>query len=91
MLLQIIAGWLFYFAVLLVVEYMGYYVLQIREASATAGDDLIWGLIHGTVVLHIYYLCFPFTILIVDATVTRQMARLKQAINGNVGQVAQHS
>ena len=63
--IQIPISWLLYFAGLLIFEYIGYYILKIRESSARPGDALIMGLVHGTYILHVYYLFFPFLILAV--------------------------
>lgn len=60
--------WSIYLPVLLFAEYLGYYVLNIREQSATASDSLVLGLIHGTTTLHTYYLSFPAIIIIVYRT-----------------------
>ncbi len=50
---KILSTWLIYFAGLLVIEYFGYYVFEIRQV--TYESPLIFGLIHGTVILKIYY------------------------------------
>jgi hypothetical protein len=39
---------------LLLIEYLGYYVLRIRQV--TTEGPLLFGLIHGTVSLKIYYI-----------------------------------
>ncbi|MGA3083991.1 MAG: hypothetical protein ABSE95_04290 [Thermodesulfobacteriota bacterium] len=51
---RIVLLWLAYFSILLLVEYLGYYVIGIREM--TSEKPLLFGLIHGTIVLKIYYL-----------------------------------
>ena len=51
---RIVLLWLVYFSTLLVIEYLGYYVIGIREM--TSEQPLLFGLIHGTIVLKIYYL-----------------------------------
>lgn len=58
----LIITWLLYFTSLIFLEYTGYYLLQIREVKG-GNNDLIWGLVHGTPTLHIYYTFFPFIIL----------------------------
>jgi hypothetical protein len=55
-------SWVTYFTFLLLFEYLGYYILEIRECSAR-GSALIFGLIHGSRVLHTYYLLFPALII----------------------------
>lgn len=62
--LLLLAAWLLYFIWLLFFEYIGYYVLQIRERKG-GKNDLVWGLVHGTPVLHLYYTLYPFIILAV--------------------------
>ena len=63
--LRLTVSWVIYFVGLLIVEYIGYHVVCIRENSERAGNALIFGLIHGTLVLHIYYMLFPFLIIAV--------------------------
>ena len=46
--------WICYFMTLLAIEYLGYYVLKIREV--TTENPLFLGLIHGTWTLKVYYL-----------------------------------
>lgn len=52
--LNISLTWLAYFSSLLLVEYLGYYVFEIR--LVTTEGPLIFGIIHGTVTLKVYYL-----------------------------------
>lgn len=54
-------SWAIYFLGLLLLEYIGYNILGIHESSARGGA-LIFGLIHGNNILHIYYLLFPILI-----------------------------
>jgi putative effector of murein hydrolase len=51
--LGIMVTWIAYFASLLLVEHIGYNVLTIRQV--TSEGPLIFGLIHGTIPLKIYY------------------------------------
>ena len=51
---RILGTWSVYFAGLLVVEYCGYYVFEIRQV--TNERPLMFGLIHGTATLKFYYL-----------------------------------
>lgn len=51
--LSILLTWLAYFASLLLVEHIGYNVLAIHQV--TSEGPLFLGLIHGTVILKIYY------------------------------------
>lgn len=55
-------SWIIYFAGLLLFEYIGYYVLNIRERSAQPADALVFGVIHGPFSLHAYYVSFPILI-----------------------------
>lgn len=59
------AYWLIYIAGMLAVEYTGYQVLHIRECSSRSGDALMLGLVHGSYLLHIYYVLFPLLALTV--------------------------
>jgi hypothetical protein len=52
--------WAIYFLVLLVIEFVGYYLLGIHEVGHPACPALILGLIHGTPVLFGFYLTAPF-------------------------------
>ncbi len=51
-----------YYLVLFLIEYLAYYILHIREDSLSNGKPLAFGLIHGTLVLHIYYVSYPLTV-----------------------------
>jgi hypothetical protein len=51
---RVVLTWLTYFSLLLLIEYLGYYVLKIRQV--TTEGPLLFGLIHGTVALKIYYI-----------------------------------
>jgi hypothetical protein len=55
--------WVIYFILLLIIEFTGYYILGIKEVSAGQKNALIFGLVHGTMAMHIYYLLFPFFII----------------------------
>lgn len=52
--MRVVLVWLTYFSGLLVVEYLGYYVFRIRQV--TSEGPLLFGLIHGTAALKIYYI-----------------------------------
>ncbi|MBA4417860.1 MAG: hypothetical protein C0392_08120 [Syntrophus sp. (in: bacteria)] len=52
--LSLTLTWLVYFTGLLVIEYIGYYVLTIRQI--TPEGPLLFGLIHGPMVLKVYYI-----------------------------------
>ncbi len=51
-----------YYFVLFSIEYLAYYILNIRENSLSNGKPLAFGLIHGTPILHIYYVSYPLTV-----------------------------
>ncbi len=51
---RILITWIIYFATLIIVEYFGYYVFEIRQV--TNESPLIFGLIHGTIILKFYYI-----------------------------------
>lgn len=62
--LQVIFSWLIYFCLLILIEFFGYHLLHIREASPHEKNPLIFGLIHGSRSLHVYYIIFPFIIIL---------------------------
>ncbi|MCL4547334.1 MAG: hypothetical protein M1495_02065 [Bacteroidetes bacterium] len=53
---RLFVSWLWFFAGLLAFEFVGYYVLNIRNISYGGNPALIFGLIHGTKVLYVFYL-----------------------------------
>ncbi|MGB9702273.1 MAG: hypothetical protein ACPL1A_06035 [Candidatus Kapaibacteriota bacterium] len=63
--LNIIITWFSYFVVLLVVEYLGRYVIQIRESSNPKNTPLIFGLIYGNNILHIVYTIMPLIAILI--------------------------
>ncbi|MBS1772629.1 MAG: hypothetical protein JST82_07205 [Bacteroidetes bacterium] len=84
-----VISWCIYFLGLLLVEYTGYNVLGIHENSARGGA-LIFGLIHGNMMMHIYYLSFPIlsmllyqTILIVAPVITKWTNNTSNAFRNN--------
>jgi hypothetical protein len=55
--------WIIFFLGLLAVEFMGYYILGIH--LVTSSGPLVFGLIHGTATLKIYYMTVgPGTVLL---------------------------
>jgi hypothetical protein len=52
-LVKIALTWLTYFSSILIIEYVGYFVLEIRQV--TSEGPLLFGLIHGTVILKLFY------------------------------------
>jgi hypothetical protein len=65
-LVNIILLWLIYFPILLIIEYISYYLVGLHEkSSGLPTNDLIFGVVHGTPILHMYYLLAPFTSVLV--------------------------
>ncbi|MCX7874562.1 MAG: hypothetical protein N2321_00185 [Melioribacteraceae bacterium] len=60
----IILTYLSYFIILFLIEYIAFYILGIKESSSKEKLPLIFGLIHGTLILHIVYLLNPLFLLI---------------------------
>lgn len=60
---RVIFSWLGYFISLLIFEYFYYYILEVRETSGIPLKPLIFGLVHGTRKLHVFYLIAPFLII----------------------------
>lgn len=56
--------YLAYLISLLIFEYTGYNLLGIREISKTSSHSLVFDLIHGTKVMHIFYLSAPLAVLL---------------------------
>ena len=53
-------AWICFFTVLLIFEFIGFHILIIRNVSHGINSPLIFGLVHGTIALHIFYLSAPF-------------------------------
>ncbi len=64
MLQSLLSTWVIYFAALLIIEYIGHYTLGIMEIGHPTGKALVWGVIHGTRTLDVFYLTVPFTSII---------------------------
>lgn len=58
--LRVLSIWGIYLVILFSIEYLAYNILNIRENSISGGKPLAFGLIHGTRILHVYYITFPF-------------------------------
>lgn len=56
--------YLAYLISLLIFEYTGYNLLGIREISKTISNSLVFDLIHGTKVMHIFYLSAPLAVVL---------------------------
>jgi hypothetical protein len=61
--LRILITWTSYFIALLLFEFITYYLFGIHENSVEGASALIFGLIHGTRVMHVFYLICPFLII----------------------------
>lgn len=58
--------WLIYFPLLLIIEYISYYIFELRESgNHFSREALMFGVIHGTPILHTFYLLFPFVVITV--------------------------
>jgi hypothetical protein len=77
----LLTNWLLYFILLLIIEFIGYYILQIREVGLTHKTALIWGLIHGNTTMHVYYLIFPFLLSGVYDIIASLLSTAKQLAN----------
>ncbi len=58
-----IAVWVLYLTGLIIFEYIGYSLLQIREVGHTA-TPLLLNIIHGTTIMHVFYLIAPFLFIL---------------------------
>jgi hypothetical protein len=52
--------WAIYLVCLFIVEYFGFVILSLHESSKANAQPLLFGLIHGTPVLHFVYVFSPF-------------------------------
>ena len=52
--------WISYLIILFIVEFIGYKLFGVHETSKVNSTPLVFGLIHGTPVLHLVYLISPF-------------------------------
>jgi len=59
-LFNFLTTWAVYFFVLLLVELIGYHLLNIQEISEPRSKALVFNLIHGTSLLHFFYVFSPF-------------------------------
>jgi uncharacterized membrane protein YeaQ/YmgE (transglycosylase-associated protein family) len=63
LILRLVLTWIIYFIGLLIFEYTYYYVLLVRETTGLPLRPLIFGLIHGTRTLHVFYMTAPFILI----------------------------
>ncbi len=59
-LVRILVTWIFYIILLFAFEFNGYSILGVHENSTPGATPLLFGLIHGNRILHIFYLISPF-------------------------------
>jgi len=57
---SMILVWIIYFIILCIIEYILYHFFGVRESGQHVHKPLIFDIIHGTKVLHIFYLVAPF-------------------------------
>jgi hypothetical protein len=74
---SILFSWLIYFTLLLLIELVGYRILLIRETSIREKNALLFGLIHGSTALHLYYLFYPFLSILFYETLLRVTTRAR--------------
>lgn len=60
LLVKFLITWITYIAALFIFETIGYYVVRMHEISMPNPQPLIFGIIHGSSVLHFMYLFSPF-------------------------------
>ena len=73
-----------YYFVLFSIEYLAYYILHIREDSLSNGKPLVFGLIHGTLILHIYYVSYPLTVYLFYRLLTFSSRKARLELNSNL-------
>ena len=77
----VIATWSTYFIVLLGVEYLGRYILAIREVSSDKNTPLIFNLVYGNPVLHFVYSTAPLIAILVFHPVKILVQKAKEQFN----------
>jgi hypothetical protein len=53
--------WIIYFAVLCIFEFTLYHIFGFKESGEHVRNPLFFNIIHGTTVLHVFYMLSPFT------------------------------
>jgi hypothetical protein len=64
LLLRMFNTWLIYFTGLIIFEYITYYLFGIHENSKEVARPLIFGLIHGTRTMDVFYIICPFLFIL---------------------------
>lgn len=75
--LRIVLLWLGYMGALLSVEYLGYHVLGIREVGAADPEPLVLDLVHGSKIMHAFYLAYPLILIAAFEAVRRVLRRVQ--------------
>jgi len=75
--LSLVITWIIYFPLLLIFEYVGYYVLKIR--SVTTDGPFIFGLIHGSTTLKCFYLTAGVLAILLTKMLTNLVANKSKA------------
>lgn len=68
---RLVVSWIWFFAGLLTFEYVGFFLLNIRNTSYGNNPALILGLIHGTKTLYIFYLSAALVSIAIFETFVR--------------------
>lgn len=76
---RVLYTWLIYFAGLMIFEYITYYIFGIHENSNEAGRAMVFGLVHGTITMHIFYLACPFLLMILFGIGAGLLKRITEA------------
>jgi len=84
---SMILVWIIYFIILCIIEYILYHLFGFRESGQHVHKPLIFDIIHGTKVLHIFYLLVPFISVAVYTLVKKYIIKAFHMIrefNGNL-------
>jgi uncharacterized membrane protein YeaQ/YmgE (transglycosylase-associated protein family) len=86
--LKWIVVWAIYLPCLFAIEYFGFVILSLHESSKPDAQPLLFGLIHGTPVLHFVYIFSPFfTISIYNGLKKLIFKALKVTKTGNINTI----
>ena len=59
LLVRLLFTWMIYLVILFAFEFNGYVIMRVHENSVAGATPLLFGLIHGSRVLHIFYMVSP--------------------------------
>jgi uncharacterized membrane protein YeaQ/YmgE (transglycosylase-associated protein family) len=80
--IRLVFVWVSYILVLFFMEAIGYYWFDLREVSNPDAVPLIFGIIHGTPVMHVVYIFAPLLILslhfLLDSIILKPFQQQKQ-------------